>query len=71
MEGIIQYLSENNQTAALIGTDIKDRGYKNNIVNSLQYNLDFFNVVRRLNIINIDTFLTRDKLSIKVSVFRG
>ena len=43
MEGIIQYLSENNQTAALIGTDIKDRGYKNNIVNSLQYNLDFFN----------------------------
>lgn len=40
-EGIIEYLKEKNTTTALLGTDIKNRGYENSYINSLQYNLDF------------------------------
>lgn len=41
MEGIQTYLSQTGAIAAICASDIKDRGYENNMINSLQYGKDF------------------------------
>ena len=41
MEGIQTYLSQTGASAAICASDIKDRGYENNMINSLQYGKDF------------------------------
>lgn len=41
IEGIQTYLSQTGTSAIICASDIKDRGYKNNIINSLQYGKDF------------------------------
>lgn len=41
MKGIQEYLSKKQASAALCATDIKDRGYKDNSINYLEYNKDF------------------------------
>lgn len=41
IESIIKYLEDNNVSAGLCATDISDRGYKNDKINFLEYNLDF------------------------------
>lgn len=40
-KGILQYVQEKEFSTAIIGTDIKDRGYEGEELNSLIYNLDF------------------------------
>lgn len=41
IEGIQTYLSQTGASAAICASDIRDRGYENNIINSLQYGKDF------------------------------
>ena len=41
MEGIQTYLSQTGVSATICASDIKDRGYENNMINSLQYGKDF------------------------------
>ena len=41
IKGIQKYLSNSNMSAAICGTDIQNRGYQDESLNSLQYGLDF------------------------------
>ena len=41
MEGIQTYLSQTGASTTICASDIKDRGYENNMINSLQYGKDF------------------------------
>ena len=41
VKGIQTYLADKQMTAAICGTDIQNRGYQDESLNSLQYGLDF------------------------------
>ena len=43
MEGIQTYLSQTGASAAICASDIKDRGYENNMINFFHLNLHLLN----------------------------